>query len=108
MRTRNPVNGSHGHWAAIAAERKQQRIWVAWRWREAGMPRQLEPGQVVCLTRLSPGTLDDDNLRPALKSVRDQVAAELGIDDKLPVWRYAQEKAPRHAVRIELITEGST
>lgn len=64
---------------------------------------------VVHLTRISPGALDDDNIRTALKNIRDQVARELGIDDRDPLvkWDYdspGQEKGPRgySAVRIEI------
>lgn len=57
---------------------------------------------VVELTRLSRGELDDDNLRGALKSVRDQVAEWLGVDDRDPrvTWAYGQERAAGFAVRI--------
>ena len=60
----------------------------------------------VLLTRISPGTLDDDNLQGALKAIRDGVADALGIDDRDPrvSWRYAQAKAGKgvYAVRIEV------
>jgi len=63
---------------------------------------------VVTLTRLSRGRaeLDDDNIRPALKHVRDGVADALGHDDskKAPItWEYAQiVRATDNAVRIEI------
>lgn len=61
---------------------------------------------VVRLTRLSPGTLDDDNLRGALKAVRDGVADRLGVDDRDPrvTWEYAQErfKGLKGVVLLEL------
>lgn len=103
MRTPNPVNGSHRHWTHNARVRKNQRGMVSFAWAYGRMPHRLDDGQRVRLTRISPGVLDDDNLRPALKSVRDQVAFELRIDDKLPIWDYAQERAKKHAVRIEII-----
>ncbi len=48
----------------------------------------------VHLTRLSPGTLDSDNLPPSMKSIRDELAKRFGLDDADPrvVWTYAQEK----------------
>lgn len=59
---------------------------------------------LVTLTRIAPSSgLDDDNLASALKSVRDQVAAWLGVDDKLRDivrYEYEQERGP-WAVRIE-------
>ena len=47
---------------------------------------------VVRLTRIGQKQLDDDNLRPALKAVRDCVAAWLGVDDANPLirWEYGQ------------------
>lgn len=47
--------------------------------------------------------LDDDNLRSALKHVRDQVAAWLGIDDRDPrvAWAYGQARG-NFAVVVEL------
>lgn len=64
---------------------------------------------VVRLTRISPGRLDDDNLRAAIKGIRDQIAREMGVDDRDPLvrWDYdspGQERGPRgySAVRIEI------
>src|SRR5678815_1117800 len=52
---------------------------------------------VVTLTRISSGSLDDDGLRGALKTVRDGVADWLGVDDRDPIveWRYEQLLCPR-------------
>ena len=57
----------------------------------------------VGLVRISPYRLDDDNLRGALKSTRDAVAAWLGIDDRdsRVQWDYAQR---RGAVREQAIS----
>lgn len=58
----------------------------------------------VILTRIAPRLLDDDNLRGSLKSVRDEIATWLGIDDG--DWRvryhYAQEKRGAYGVRAEV------
>ncbi len=40
-----------------------------------------EPPVEVRMTRWAPKELDDDNLRSALKSVRDEIAKVLGVDD---------------------------
>lgn len=78
------------HWAVRAKRAKSQRTAVALalrcrlaRW---GLPL------VVTLTRIAPRALDDDNLRSALKAVRDGVADALGVDDgsEQVTWRYAQ------------------
>jgi hypothetical protein len=64
---------------------------------------------VVRLTRISPRSLDSDNLESALKSVRDGVANVLGIDDRDPRVRYVvDQRKGEHgesAVRIELYLE---
>lgn len=47
------------------------------------------------LVRVGPGLLDDDNLRPALKAVRDGLADWLGFgDDSSPLlaWKYGQRR----------------
>jgi hypothetical protein len=61
------------------------------------------PLLVVTLTRVAPRRLDDDNLRGALKSVRDAVATWLRIDDASPLvrWEYAQETGKVPLVRVE-------
>lgn len=59
----------------------------------------------IKLTRYGKGILDDDNLRPALKAVRDGVAQAFGIDDGNTFyyrWEYDQVKAPHYGVRIEI------
>lgn len=50
------------------------------------------PPVVVTLTRMGGRRLDDDNLRGALKYVRDALAEWLGVDDRDPrvAWRYDQ------------------
>lgn len=59
----------------------------------------------VLLTRYAPSNgLDDDNLCGALKSVRDAVAAWLGVDDRhrdVVRYAYAQCKSTAWGVRIE-------
>lgn len=51
---------------------------------------------LVTLTRCAPRLMDDDNSVSALKSVRDEVAARLGIDDgdARIRWVYAQRVGP--------------
>ena len=57
---------------------------------------------VVTITRLGPGTYDDDNLACGFKFCRDQVAKELGIDDGSNrfEWRYRQERSRVHSARV--------
>lgn len=103
IRTKGP-NGSHGHWSVLARRRKRERSWA----RQA-CPRFALPA-VVTLTRLSAGTLDDDNLRGALKGVRDGIADALGVPDNDPRvrWAYAQAKCPRGQAGVRIDLEPST
>ena len=78
---------------------------------------------IVCMTRLSPQALDDDNLRGALKYVRDEISECLipekrghyitkkgkiksikGRADADPriKWEYRQENSKRIGLRIEI------
>lgn len=49
----------------------------------------------VTLIRCGPRALDDDNLRGALKSIRDQISQWIGLDDNDAriTWQYAQRRA---------------
>lgn len=69
------------------------------------LPLPLKEPFVVELVRLSAGTLDDDGLRSATKSVRDGVAKWLRIDDgdvERLRFKYGQELCKRgeYAVRV--------
>ena len=78
---------------------------------------------IVTLTRLASRDLDDDNLRFALKYIRDELSELLmpeyqksyvnkkgrlqaikgrGDADSRITWRYGQERASMTAVRIEI------
>lgn len=94
-----PGLNAREHWAVkakrVAKERKATHMLF---------PRVALPVLVVVrLVRVSPGTLDDDNLAGALKGVRDAVAFRMGLDDRSPLvaWSYAQEVGPA-AVRVEV------
>lgn len=85
---------SREHWRAKAARVKRERAMV----RIVLTSRTPPPlPVVVTLTRCSPWLLDDDNAVGAMKAVRDEVAAWLGIDDRDPrvTWRVDQEKTPK-------------
>lgn len=63
---------------------------------------------VVTLTRVAPGTLDDDNLASSLKGVRDELAVLLGRDDAPGSgveWSYAQIRGRRAAPKQGRVTE---
>lgn len=59
------------------------------------------------ITRLGGGLMDDDNLPPAAKWVRDTIALFTGVGDgpRGPVrWEYRQEPGGPCGVRVELTT----
>ena len=97
-------SNARGHWSKRAKRARSQRAVAAMVLRSncAAPKAPLS----VRLTRVSPRGLDDDNLRGALKAVRDGVADWLGVDDRSPLvtWLYAQERGkPReYAVRVEV------
>ena len=78
------------HWANRARRAKAHR-------REAYLLtaslKSLPLPATITLVRVSPRLLDDDNLRGALKSVRDGIADRLGIDDRdsRVKWEYGQQ-----------------
>jgi hypothetical protein len=95
------------HWAVKAARVKAQRstVFMALRCK---LPAcfTLERATVT-LIRIAPRELDDDNLRSALKAVRDGVADALGINDrdKRVEWIYTQEKhnPKEYGIKVAII-----
>ena len=81
VRTRNGLN-LREHWGTAARRAKRQRRDTGLAMKAALNRRTLRLPVEVQLTRVDPRKLDQlDNLEAALKHVRDQVAAELGITD---------------------------
>lgn len=78
------------HWAAKAARVKHERA-MARLVLSSRTPPALPV--VVTLTRCAPRLLDDDNAVGAMKAVRDEVAAWLGVDDRDPRVRFIVEQA---------------
>ncbi len=111
LKTTNPLNGSHGHWAARARVRATQRQ-IAGLALRAALPRRTVTPCVVTLTRLAPsnGLDPHDGLGAALKGTIDGVADALGLkDDRDPrvTWVLAQERGP-YGVRIEIVPQEAT
>lgn len=84
------------HWAARARRAKAQRsaMLLALRCQRVDVTEYRDAELVrVLLVRTGPRQLDDDNLRGALKAVRDGVADWRGVDDGHASWDwiYAQE-----------------
>lgn len=92
------------HWAKRAKRSKHHRTVAYHRLFDAGGHTYGRTESSVTLTRISPRRLDDDNLRGALKAVRDGVADWFGVPDNDPriKWEYSQErgKPKEHGVRI--------
>lgn len=109
VKTINESNGQHGHWRVKANRRKVQRktsLECCWWAFNNNRPQSHPFPCIITLIRQSAGTLDDDNLRTSLKSVRDGIADAYGLpdNDKRFTWRYDQEKSKRgvYGVRVRI------
>ena len=82
-------------WRARSRRVLDERNAVLARWLALERPT-LPKAAVIRLTRIARRKLDDDNLRGALKAVRDEVAALIGVDDGSPDlrWKYRQVIGP--------------
>ncbi len=103
IKTSSTNDKLRGTWHTKTAASRRERGAVLLMLRSAGV-RRLSPTEraAVLLERISRGKLDDDNLRGALKAVRDEVAAQLGVDDgdARVLYEYAQSKGHSPLVRI--------
>lgn len=92
------------HWHKRAKRVRAERLAANFGIRSPNMPSL--PIRVT-MTRLSAGSLDDDNLQGAFKAIRDGVADAYGVPDNDPriTWLYAQERCKRgeFGVRVELV-----
>lgn len=95
------------HWSVRKKRASLHRMMTRAVWAQMVHGSHLEGSVVdfpleVILTRVAPRPLDDDNLRGALKHVRDELAALFGVDDRDPRvrWHYGQEKGRPAGVRV--------
>lgn len=86
--TVSEANG-RDHWSKKAKRTRRNRTCARLLCPKAELPA------VIKLTRLSRGRLDDDNLRGALKAVRDGIADAFGVPDNDPRLRFEYDQAPR-------------
>lgn len=86
--TVSEANG-RDHWSKKAKRTRRNRTCARLLCPKAELPT------VIKLTRLSSGRLDDDNLRGALKAVRDGIADAFGVPDNDPRLRFEYDQAPR-------------
>ncbi len=109
LRLPNPLNGSHGHWACRAKNRKQVRdaVFLALRQRLKGFPLPA----VVTITRIAnSGGLDPhDGLPASCKPVVDAIADALEVDDRDPFvrWVFEQRRGKVYGVEIQIVTMAS-
>ncbi len=92
-------------WQAKARRVRQQRDLTRLVLTAALLQTHREAPCEVHMTRCAPsGGLDDDNLRSALKAVRDGVADALGVDDRNPAvsWKYEQRRSKTWGVEIRI------
>jgi hypothetical protein len=107
LKTRSLTN-QHTHWRVKDDQARTQRNAVKFAWLAWCGDRRLQLGETaeVDMVRIAPGELDDDNLPAALKSVRDEIAKQLGVDDrdKRVRWQCHQERGRRgeYSVRIRV------
>ncbi len=88
IRTYSETN-QREHWAAKSRRVKKMRADAAMLFPKCTLPL------TITLTRRALRQLDDDNLPPAFKAIRDGIADKLGIADNDPrvTWRYMQERS---------------
>ena len=100
------ITNRREHWARRAERARSHRQGAMWTIKAASMTAGGfgPPPYEVTLTRVGPRPLDDDNLRGALKSVRDGIADAFGMDDRDPrvTWLYGQRKAPSRFSGVEI------
>ena len=103
IRTKTGLN-SREHPLARKRRVEGERAAVALALRGKPLPAAEHFPVVVELVRISPRLADSDNAIGGLKSVRDQIATALGVDDGDQVrvrWLYRQEKGP-FGVRVTI------
>lgn len=93
------ITNAREHWSVRAKRAKLHRI-SAMVIGKHRLPVEVE------IVRHGRKMLDDDNLPPACKSLRDGIADRLGVDDASPLikWRYSQVTG-REYLAVVKITE---
>ena len=88
------INNRREHWAVRATRTRHHRriaaMIVSTAIKKRGMPITFP--LVIDMVRLASRRMDDDNLRAALKALRDGIADALGVDDgdRRLTWNYFQ------------------
>lgn len=92
------------HWRSRHRRVKHQRSVVRLLWPAAWKGRAWAWPLDVHMTRVGPVPMDDDNVASSLKAIRDQVAAQLGVDDgdRARVRFHVHQERGDYAVRIRI------
>lgn len=108
LRTRSEMN-LREHWSKRSRRMANHRA-VAYLRLSAALMSVLPVPAIVTMVRIAPRQLDDDNLRGALKGVRDGVADAFGLDDRDPRirWRYEQRRGNKMEYAVEIRIAGVT
>jgi len=108
IRTRNGLNDRE-HWSARSRRVKTERAATRAAFeRLVFFPHTTDEGATytVRMTRIAPRRMDDDNLAGALKGVRDEIAACLGVNDGSArvLWGYDQSRGlpKEYAVMVRI------
>lgn len=107
LKTVSEIN-RRDHWATKSRRHKAQQYEVNIEWKKKLGTRRIQLPCRVTFTRIGPKALDDDNLRSACKSVRDEVARLLNSHDGFgsPVqWAYKQQPIGKHEYRLLIEVE---
>jgi hypothetical protein len=110
LRTHNPLNNSQANWRGAANRRRNERLAIKAHCVHERVERLRDDEcAVVHLVRFGPRAMDDDGVIGSLKSVRDQLAEQLGVDDgnrERIRFTYAGAKG-EFAVRVQIaVTSG--
>lgn len=100
IRTQTEANAKE-HWRTRHQRAKGQR--AATKLYVSQLTAPSLPAEIT-LTRLGKRKMDDDNVPGALKHVRDELAAWIGVDDGSPLytWIYRQTVGKEYGVRVEI------
>lgn len=107
IRLQSLANMTHKHWRLLSsitkAHKEATHYCILRHLRDTGTALP-PPPLLVTITRIGKRKLDDDNLQTAAKYVRDQIAAEVGLDDGSDqyTWRYEQRIGKEYGVDVEI------
>jgi hypothetical protein len=115
LRVKNPNNGDQGgrrRQMMIGQQRRHERSTVGMAWLAAGVPAWVMTAPIVItLVRCYAGmgrAMDRDGFTAALKTVQDETAKMLGVDDRdgtRVVWVHAQTRTGKGREGVEIVIQ---